>query len=118
MFGVGMMRCRGLFGPVFVLNASVLLSGCAGQIASSNTLEFARAIDDVMVRQIVFNLVRTHLDKEAIPSRIQVTAAVITGKNSATPQVTTPFNAALTATTQFAKQVATATTTTSTDIAT
>ncbi len=102
-------------GPVlarFCLLGFSLLPSCATQLLNANTLDQASTIDEIAIKQIIFNLAKTHQDPEAIPSQVQITAGIIAGKNSLVPQVTSPLSPISIVLNSVAKQVAGATTTT------
>jgi hypothetical protein len=103
----------------FVIFAS--LSSCSTALLNTNTLDLATTIDDLAIRQVVFNLAKIKENEWAIPSQVQVSAGQVLARTNVTPTITAPLNSAVTQTTQVASQVVAATralTTTTTGIET
>jgi len=97
----------------------VSLSSCSTAILNSNTLNLATTIDDLAVRQVVFNLAKIRNNQWALPSQIQISGGQVSARTNVTPTITSPLTSALTGTTQVASQVVAATgalTTTTTGI--
>ena len=101
----------------FVIFAS--LSSCSTVLLNTNTLNLATTIDDLAIRQIVFNLAKVRENKWALPSQVQISAGQVLARTNVAPTITAPLNSALTGTAQVASQVVAATgalTTTTTNI--
>jgi hypothetical protein len=95
------------------------LSNCSTAILNSNTLNLATTIDDLAVRQVVFNLAKIKNNVWALPSQLQISGGQVSARTNVAPSLTSPLNSALTGTTQVASQVVAATgalTTTTTGI--
>jgi len=111
------LRAAGLaFAGLF---AVVALSNCSTAILNSNTLNLATTVDDLAVRQVVFNLAKTKDNMWALPSQIQISGGQVSARTNVAPSLTSPLTSALTGTTQVASQVVASTgalTTTTTGI--
>ncbi|MGO8952425.1 MAG: hypothetical protein ACLP1W_14690 [Rhodomicrobium sp.] len=101
--------------PFVIAVSLLLLGGCSTTLLNSNTLDLAATVDDLAVRQVVFNLAKTADNKWALPSQVFVTSGQVSGRTSVTPGFTSPFNYALTSTSQIASVLGGATTKTSID---
>jgi hypothetical protein len=112
-------RTTRFVGIGFVICA--FLSGCSTALLNTNTLDLATTIDDLAIRQVVFNLAKIKDNKWAIPSQVQVSGGQVLARTNGTATITTPLNSAVTQTTQVASQVVAATralTTTTTGVET
>jgi hypothetical protein len=90
------------------------LAGCATPLLNSNTLDLASTVNDLAIRQIVYNLAKTKDNKFALPSQVWIGNGQVTAVASVTPNISGPFNPLLTATTQVTTALATTTSTTNT----
>lgn len=114
-----MLRAAGFAFAGLVIIAA--LSNCSTALLNSNTLNLATTVDDLAVRQVVFNLAKIRNNKWALPSQIQISAGQVSARTNVAPSITSPLNAAVTGTAQVASQVVAATgalTTTTTGIET
>jgi hypothetical protein len=113
------LRAAGFaFAGLVVLAA---LSNCSTALLNSNTLDLATTIDNLAVRQVIFNLAKIKNSKWALPSQIQISSGQVSARTNVAPSISSPLNAAVTGTTQVASQVVAATgalTTTTTGIQT
>lgn len=99
--------------------AIALLLGCSTPLLNLHTLDLAATVDDVAVRQVVFNLAKTAENMYALPSQVQIPSGQVSARTSVTPTVTAPLNNVFTSTSQVASQVVAASgalTTTATNI--
>ena len=111
-------RVANLFGGVCAL---ALLVDCSTPFLNLHTLDLAATVDDVAVRQVVFNLAKTAKNEFALPSQVQISSGQVSVRTSVTPTATVPLTDAITSTSQVASQVVAASgalTTTSTTIGT
>ena len=82
---------------------SVLSSGCASTQLNYNARDLASSVvDDLILKQILFNLSRIYDTPYAIPSQVSIPSGSATTTNSLTPQISGPFNSLRTATAQTA----------------
>jgi len=99
--------------------AIALLLGCSTPLLNLHTLDLAATVDDVAVRQVIFNLAKVAENKYALPSQVQIPSGQVSARTSVTPTVTAPLNNVFTSTSQVASQVVAASgalTTTTTNI--
>ena len=89
--------------------ATTLASSCSTPLLNNHTLDLASTVDDVMVRQVVFNLAKTAQNDYALPSQVQIPQGQVTARTSVTPTVTVPVDNAVTSTSQLASQLVLAT---------
>jgi hypothetical protein len=90
------------------------LPGCATPLLNSNTLDLASTVNDLAIRQIVYNLAKTKDNQFALPSQVWIGSGQVTAVASVTPNISGPFNPLLTATTQVTTALATTTSSTNT----
>ena len=90
------------------------LPGCATPLLNSNTLDLASTVNDLAIRQIVYNLAKTKDNQFALPSQVWIGSGQVTAVASVTPNISGPFNPLMTATTQVTTALATTTSTTNT----
>ena len=82
--------CTKLFGIGLIL----LTASCASTQLNYNTRDLASSVaDDLIMRQILFNLSRTHDAPYAIPSQVSIPSGSATTTNSVTPQIGGPLSA-------------------------
>jgi hypothetical protein len=101
------------------LVAFASLSNCSTGLLHTNTLNLATTIDDLAIRQIVFNLTRIRGNEWALPSQVQISSGQVSARTNVAPSIAAPLDSALTGTTQLAKEFVAATgalTTTTTTI--
>jgi hypothetical protein len=83
------------------------------------TLDLAATVDDLTIRQVIFNLGKTAENEYALPSQVQIPSGQVSARTSVAPTVTAPLNSVFTSTSQVASQVVAASgalTTTTTNI--
>jgi hypothetical protein len=98
------------FGAIsFLLAILAWLSGCAAPLLNSNTLDLAATVDDLWVRQIVFNLAKTKENPFALPAQAQIPQGQVSATLSVTPTISSPLNTLITGTSQIASTGAAAT---------
>jgi hypothetical protein len=85
------------------------LAGCTTQLLTSNTLDQASTVDDLAIRQIIFNLAKTKENQWAVPSQVWVSQGQVTTRSSITPSVNDPLTSSVTNTSQIVSQVVAAT---------
>ena len=83
-----------------VAGAAGALVGCA-QLLNYNTLNLSATVDELTLRQIIFNLVKTKQNKYALPAQATVTSGQVSAMVSATPNISFPWNTGAMATTQI-----------------
>jgi hypothetical protein len=77
------------------------LVGCAAPLLNSNTLDLAATVDDLIVRQIVFNLTKIKDNEFALPAQVQIVNGQVSATLSVTPSIASPLNSALSSTSQI-----------------
>jgi hypothetical protein len=92
------------------IGAALLLVGCATQLVNSNVLDAASTtVDDLTVRQIVFNLARIKENQFALPSQVQITSGSISAGLSVSPSISPPLSASISTSINRAAGVTTST---------
>jgi hypothetical protein len=104
LIGVGVWRAARLISCTSTVIA--LVSGCSTPLLNSNTLELAGTVDDITVRQVIFNLAKTAENAYALPAQVQIPSGQVSARTSIAPNIATPFDTALTSTSEVISQVA------------
>jgi hypothetical protein len=76
---------------VAIFSLSVL-SGCASTQINYNTLDIASTYDELVTKQVTFNLRKTYEHSYGIPAFVKVSAQTATTQNSITPTLTLPLS--------------------------
>ena len=76
--------------------ALTLVEGCASTQLNYNALDIASTYDQIITKQVTFNLHKVLEDKDGLPAFVKVTAGSVTTQVSVTPTVTVPFTSAIT----------------------
>jgi hypothetical protein len=76
--------------------ASTVLDGCASSQINYNTLDIAGTYDQLITKQVTFNIIKSYQDKYGLPAFVKVTAQTATTQNSITPSTTLPVTAQFT----------------------
>lgn len=70
--------------------------GCASSQVNYNALEIASTYDQLMTKQVSFNLAKTFCDPEGIPAFVKITSQTATTQNSISPSFTFPLSSQVT----------------------
>ncbi len=73
-----------------------LIPGCASLQLNSNTMDLASTTDDLLQRQVLFNVEKFIDNDAAIPAQIVITSGAASTTNSVSPNLTAPLGSALT----------------------
>jgi hypothetical protein len=84
---------------------SSLLSGCANTLLNKNTLDLASSTDDLIQKQVLFNLANFIDSDLAYPSQVVVSTGTAATTDSISANVSTPLQSGLQATNQVAATV-------------
>jgi hypothetical protein len=71
---------------------SLTTAGCASTQINSNTLDIASTYDELITKQVTFNIRKTFEDPYGLPAYVKVTAQTATTQNSITPMLTLPLS--------------------------
>jgi hypothetical protein len=96
------------------LIAAIAAAGCASSQINYNTLEIASTYDQLLTKQVTFNLLKQINDPYGLPAFVKVTNQTATTQNSITPTISFPFTSQIAKVSQLsAAQAPTSLTTTS-----
>jgi hypothetical protein len=73
-----------------------VLGGCASTQVNYNTLDIASTYDQLITKQVTFNLQKTLDNKYGLPAFVKVTAQTATTQNTVTPSASIPWTAQIT----------------------
>ena len=88
--------------PFVIAVSLLLLGGCSTTLLNSNTLDLAATVDDLAVRQVVFNLAKTADNKLALPSQVLATSGQVSFEHRLRQVSLARLTYALTSTSQIA----------------
>ena len=74
---------------LFMLTLSV--SGCASAQVNYNTLDIASTYDQLLTKQVTYNIVKSLESQYSLPAFVKVTAQTATTQYTVTPAVTVPL---------------------------
>jgi hypothetical protein len=72
--------------------ASLPLAACASTQINYNALDIASTYDDLMDKQVTFNIQKTYLDPDGLPAFTKITAQSAQTQNSITPTLGLPLS--------------------------
>jgi hypothetical protein len=101
MFTSTRIRVLGLSAP-----AALLLCGCANTLLNKNTLDLASSTDDLIQKQVLFNLANFIDSDLAYPSQVVVNSGTAATTDSINANVSSPLQAGLLATNQVGATIA------------
>jgi hypothetical protein len=79
--------------------SSMLLLSCSTALLNENTIDVSTTVDDLITRQIIFNLVRTKQNQFALPSQVQIPQGSVSAGMSASPSLSGPISPSIANTT-------------------
>jgi hypothetical protein len=91
--GEEMRLLKGIF---WTFGGSFLMASCASTQINYNTLEIASTYDQLIIKQVTYNIMKSFEDPYGLPAFVKVTAQTTTAQNSITPTVTSPLSAQIT----------------------
>jgi hypothetical protein len=80
---------------VFIATTAVL-GGCASTQVNYNTLDIASTYDQLITKQVTFNLQKTLDNKDGLPAFVKITAQTATTQNTISPSATIPWTSQIT----------------------
>src|SRR5579871_5087015 len=90
------MRVRSSKGLFLAFALTFLVASCASSQINYNTLEIASTYDQLITKQVAYNLMKVYDDPYGLPALVKVTAQTTTAQNSITPSLSYPVTAQLT----------------------
>ncbi len=75
-----------------VVGLSLTLGGCASTLLNYNTLDLGSTLDELLIRQVIFNVRKFSEDPYSIPSQVAIPAGTVSTSDAVNSSVSFPFS--------------------------